>query len=127
MLNKSRPKFLNLFVLAPKMSVMAKVSILHRLSGVILSLSIPGLLWVLHSSLINQSFYDTLYACCSSTLVKLIYLLLIWGFMHHICAGVRFLFLDVHTGVNKKIAINSARLVMVISLSFTVLLGFLVW
>ncbi len=127
MLNIKRPKFLDLFVLGPKMAVMAKISILHRLSGIILFLSIPFLLFVLHRSLTNESFYATLYGICSCTLVKLLYLIIIWSFMHHICAGVRFLLLDVNKGADIKVARSTAKLVLVLSLLFTVLLGVLIW
>lgn len=122
-----RPKFLDLFILGPRMSIMAKISILHRVSGLILFIAIPIMLWVLHQSLINPTFYETFYGVCSCVVMKLFYLLLIWGFMHHICSGVRFLFLDMHKGVDKKTAINTARVVLIISLVFTVLLGILVW
>ena len=126
-INNKRPKFLNLFILAPKMSATAKVSIMHRLSGVLLFLSVPLLLFLLERSLTNPDFYSVLYGITSSPLVKIIYILLIWAFLHHLCAGVRFLFLDVHRGVDIKTAKNTARIVFLVSLLITLVLGVLIW
>ena len=127
MQTKSRPKFLDLLILAPKMSVTAKISILHRASGVILFLSIPLFLYVLEQSLTSQSFYVALYGVINNPLVKLLYLILIWAFMYHLVSGVRFLFLDVHKGVDIHTAKLTAKLVVVISLILTIILGVLVW
>lgn len=123
----ARPKFLNLFILGPKMSLTAKASILHRFSGVLLFLAIPFILYILHQSLINQDFYNSLHQVMTNPVVKLIYLILIWAFMYHLCAGVRFLFLDIHKGVEIKTAKITAGIVIVISLILTVLLGVVIW
>ena len=52
-------------------------------------------------------------------LVKLIVLALIWAYMHHFCAGIRFLLLDVHYGVDKATSAKTAVGVLVISLALT--------
>jgi succinate dehydrogenase / fumarate reductase cytochrome b subunit len=127
MQRKSRPKFLDLFTLAPKMSVTAKISILHRISGVLLFISIPFILYVLHQSLVSSSFYDSLYGVVSNPIIKLVYLVLIWAFIYHLCSGVRFLFLDKHIGVEIKTAKTTAKIVVVISLFLTIVLGVLIW
>ncbi|MBP9743356.1 MAG: succinate dehydrogenase, cytochrome b556 subunit [Burkholderiales bacterium] len=123
----ARPKFLNLFILGSKMSITAKVSILHRFSGILLFLAIPFILYILHQSLINPDFYTSLHQIMANPIVKLIYLILIWAFMYHLCAGVRFLFLDIHKGVEIKTAKITARIVIIISLILTVLLGVVIW
>ena len=127
MQRKTRPKFLDLFTLAPKMSVTAKISILHRVSGVLLFISIPLVLYVLHQSLLSSSFYDSLYGIVSNPIIKLVYLVLIWAFMYHLCSGVRFLFLDKHIGIEIKTAKTTAKIVVIISLLLTIVLGVLVW
>lgn len=127
MQNKNRPKFLNLMVLGPKMAINAKVSILHRASGVLMVLAIPFFLYVLEQSLTSQSFYDTLYGVIANPFIKIIYLLLIWAFIYHMCSGVRFLFLDLHKGIEIKKAQMTARIVIALSLVFTAILGVLVW
>ena len=127
MQNKIRPKFLDLFVLAPKMSITAKISILHRASGVLLFLAIPFLLNLLHRSLVSPDFYTMLYGLMSCSVAKLIYLLVIWAFTYHACSGVRFLFLDMHQGVAIRVAKVTAYFVVYISLMLTVVLGVLIW
>lgn len=127
MQSKSRPKFLNLFILGQKMSITAKASILHRASGFLLFLSIPFFLYVLHNSLISPDFYTALYSICSSYIMKLAYLLLIWAFVYHMCAGVRYLFLDIDKGVTVKTAKLTAKVVIVLSLILTGILGVLIW
>jgi len=56
-------------------------------------------------------------------LVKLICLGLIWGFLHHFFAGIRYLMLDLEMGVDKAAANRSAITVMIISLALTAILG----
>ena len=123
----SRPKFLNLFTLAPKMSITAKISILHRISGVLLFLSTPFLLYILHNSLVSPDFYTVLYGYVTCPLMKMLYLVLIWALMYHSCSGVRFLFLDIHKGIDIKIAKFTAYIVFWVSLILTVVLGLLIW
>lgn len=127
MQGKLRPKFLDLFILAPKMAVMAKVSILHRVSGVLLFLAIPFIICLLHKSLTSTSFYESLYGVMATPVMKIIYLVFIWAFCHHLCAGVRFLFLDIDKGVEIKKARISAHLVMLVSIILTIALGVLIW
>ena len=109
------------------MSVTAKVSILHRVSGVLLFFSIPAILYILHRSLTEASFYAVLYGIVSNPIVKLLYLILIWAFIYHACAGIRFLFLDINKGVKVATAKTTARSVLVISTLLTIALGILIW
>lgn len=127
MQNKSRPKYINLFVLAPKMGVTAKVSIFHRITGFLLFLSIPFVLFLLHKSLTSPNFYQAFYAIMSSVIAKIIYTILIFAFIFHMIAGVRFLFMDIHKGVEIKTAKITARIVMGLSIVITILLGVLIW
>lgn len=122
-----RPVYLDLPKLASKMSITAKISILHRASGVLMFLAIPLVLFVLHMSLTNAEIYQTMHCACSTTFVKLIYLVLIWALMHHMCAGVRFLLLDIEKGVEKATAQKTAKIVLVVSLLLTAGLGVLIW
>ena len=55
--------------------------------------------------------------------MKLICLGLIWGYLHHFCAGIRYLLLDLEIGVDKAAANRSAVSVMAISLTLTAILG----
>ena len=43
--------------------------------------------------------------------------------LHHFCAGIRFLLLDVHVGVTKPASAKSAVAVLIISLLLTAVFG----
>jgi len=60
-------------------------------------------------------------------LVKLAALVLVWSYSHHFCAGIRYLLLDLHIGIDRIPARQSAAVVMVASLVLTVLVGVQLW
>lgn len=124
---QQRPVFLDIPKLGSKMSIMAKISILHRISGVLMFLAIPLVLILFHESLTNSQFYHSCYMVASFPIAKLIYLVLIWSIMHHMCAGIRFLFLDIHCGIERETAKKTARWVLVVSLLLTIAVGALIW
>lgn len=125
--NTKRPVYLDLPKLASKMSITAKISILHRVSGVLMFLAIPFVLYALHLSLTNADVFQMAQCVCSTMIVKLAGLVLIWALMHHMCAGVRFLFLDIEKGVDRATAQKTAKIVLVVSLLLTAGLGVLIW
>ena len=127
MQTKSRPKYLDLLTIATKMAITAKVSILHRITGFLLFLSVPFILYVLHQSLTNPDFYTSLYGVVSTPIVKIVYLLFLFAFMYHMCAGVRYLFLDIHKGVEFKTAKKTAWATIVVSVVLTAIVGGLIW
>jgi len=124
---QQRPKYLNLFTLARGMSITAKISILHRITGFALFLAIPFILYLLHRSLTNPDSYAAFYAFATQPLLKVVYLALIFAFTYHMCAGVRFLLLDFHQGVAVKTAKKTAWVVLFASMVITVALGVLIW
>jgi succinate dehydrogenase / fumarate reductase cytochrome b subunit len=115
-----RPKYMNLFILGSKMSITAKVSILHRISGLLLAAMIPLILFALHCSLTNADFYQLLH---NSLLLKIIYFIILWMFVYHACSGVRFLFIDLHKGVEITVAKKTAWGVIISSCIVTFLIS----
>lgn len=122
---KSRPKHLNLFQI--KLPVPGVVSILHRISGIGLFLMLPFLLFLLQASLQSPDSYIHFREWMSLVLVKLVLLGLTWAFLHHFCAGIRYLFLDVHVGTELATARASSFAVLGVSLALTVILGVWLW
>lgn len=122
---KQRPKNLNLLTI--RFPLPAIVSILHRISGVILFLLIPLMLWGLSLSLSSSDDFDNLHLFLSSPLMKF----LIWGFLsafiYHFLAGIRHLFMDIHLGDELKSGRLSAQLTMAISIVFIILAGIWLW
>jgi succinate dehydrogenase / fumarate reductase cytochrome b subunit len=96
-----------------------KVSILHRVSGLLMFLLIPFVLYLLDKSITSEISFEVFKAFLALPLVKLIVLALIWAYMHHFCAGIRFLLLDVHYGIDKATSAKTAVGVLVISLALT--------
>jgi succinate dehydrogenase / fumarate reductase cytochrome b subunit len=84
-------------------------------SGVLLFLALPLLLWMFELSLTSELSYERLRGLAGSVLVKLVLVALAWAFLHHLVAGIRFLVLDLHLGVDKQASANSARAVLVVS------------
>jgi succinate dehydrogenase / fumarate reductase cytochrome b subunit len=95
------------------------VSILHRLSGVLLFLMLPVLLWMFELSLKTESTYEQLRMTAGNMVIKLVLLAVIWAILHHLVAGIRYLALDLHIGIAKEPARRSALLVLAISLPLT--------
>lgn len=122
---KSRPKHLNLFQI--KLPIPAVVSILHRISGAGLFLMLPFLLYLLQASLESPSSYVLFRELLSNVLVKLLLLGLLWAFLHHFCAGIRYLLLDVHVGTALAPARTSSFAVIGVSLVLTVVFGVWLW
>jgi len=100
-----------------------KVSILHRISGAVLFLMLPFLLYLLDQSLASELSYQKFQAITSNVLIKLICLGLIWAFLHHFCAGIRYLLLDLEIGVEKVDANRSAIFVFFLGLALTAIIG----
>jgi len=124
-MNKKRPKHLALHLI--KLPLPGFVSILHRVSGMALFLALPLLLWMLQYSLRSIETYTELMAVLAQPLAKLVMLGLLWAFLHHFCAGLRYLAIDMHWVGNLAQARNSSRVVMFVSLALTVLLGVRLW
>ncbi|MEC5388175.1 succinate dehydrogenase, cytochrome b556 subunit [Uliginosibacterium sp. H3] len=127
---KPRPKHLNLIQI--RLPLPGIVSILHRISGVGLFLCLPLLLWLFGASLGSREELDAFYTVFNFSLlglpiVKLVLLGLLWSFLHHFCAGIRFLLLDMHVGVELPAARMSSVIVLVVSLTLTAAIGVLIW
>jgi succinate dehydrogenase / fumarate reductase cytochrome b subunit len=116
---KSAPKFLNLIKI--KLPPGGIASIGHRISGVLMFLSIPFIAWEFARSLESEHSFRDVQQCLQSTPVMLLSLILVWSLSHHLLAGVRHLFLDVEMGVEKPRANATAWLVNLGALLLTAL------
>jgi len=85
---KRRPKYLNLqaLIFEIRLPVMGWVSILHRISGALLFLSLVWLLWMLDRSLASEAGFERIKHYAGLWPVKLALLGLIWMYCHHFCA-----------------------------------------
>ncbi len=100
--NGSRPVFLNLFRI--RLPIGGIVSILHRITGVLLVLSIPIMLYLLQQSLRDAATYAGLVAAFRSPGAKLLTPLALALLAQHFFSGVRHLLLDIDIGTGKGAA-----------------------
>ena len=114
-----RPKFRNLnfpLLLSYRLPLPGLVSIMHRISGAALFLMLPLLLWLFDLSLTSELSFERLRNVASHWWFRLLLLFLVWGFFHHLVAGIRYLLLDLHIGIDLKSARASAMTVYAVSL-----------
>lgn len=122
---KPRPKYLNL--LRIWLPVPGIVSIMHRVSGAALFLFLPFLLTLFEMSLESVQTFARFKATMSHWMIKLIVIGLVWAYLHHLCAGIRHLALDLHYGLEFSSARSSSYLVLAVSLALTIAAGVLIW
>ena len=93
------------------MPVTAVVSILHRVSGILLFLSIPYVIWLLSLSVKSEQGFNEVVAIFTSDWGRLINVILLWAIIHHFYAGLRFLLLDIDFAISREAASKMAWLV----------------
>lgn len=124
-MRNTRPKFLDLRQI--RLPVPAWVSILHRVTGVLLFLALPLLLWTLQYSLLSPETFAMLKWMLSHLVSKIFLVLILWAFLHHFFAGIRYLLLDLGYGLDIAQARTSSKLVLAFSLALTIILGVQLW
>jgi len=95
----NRPIFLNLLKI--RLPVTGFVSILHRISGLLLFIAIPYLVYLFDLSLKGADGFSQVQEILLYPIVQLISLVLIWSIIHHLFAGIRFLLTDFDIGLDK--------------------------
>lgn len=131
-LAKQRPEFrnINAFRDLPTYRLPAAgwVSILHRISGVLMFVLLPLIIWIFDTSVSSEISAARLrmwFATgATGVVLKLLALALIWAYLHHFIAGLRHLWMDVsHKAVSKSFGATSAMVTLAASLLLTVVLG----
>jgi len=122
---RRRPLWFNLSPL--NLPVPGLVSIFHRVSGALLFLGLVAFLYLLDSSLASESGYAQAADLLRQPIAKLLAIASIWALLHHLCAGVRHLFLDIDVGTSLPVARRSAFAVFVVSLALAVSIGVRLW
>lgn len=120
-----RLRYLNLFAI--RLPLPGVLSILHRVSGVVLILALPLALAALQYSVSSAADYEKVAAVLAHPLAKLATWGVVWALLHHLCAGVRFLLLDFHIGLALAQARQSAVLAFAVSIILTLLFGVWLW
>ena len=127
---KIRPKYLSLpaILFQIRLPLPGWVSILHRVSGALLFFPFAAcLLFALDHSLASEAGFLRVKAWLQMPLVKLVALVFIWSYCHHFCAGIRFLLLDLHKGVELRTTRIGSAIVIVAALAMTAFFGARLW
>ncbi len=125
-LQNKRPKHLNLLKI--KLPLPAVVSIFHRVSGVLLFFpGIPLILYGFQMMLDSQQSYQQLLVYLSNPIIKTVCFLGLWFFLHHLCAGIRYLALDLHIGITLEQTRMTSRVVLIAGVLLTLLIGMAIW
>ena len=122
---KLRPKNLNLFTI--RLPINAIVSILHRVSGIGLFLSIPLILLALQYLVRSEGSYTSLTNWLDSWFIKLVLIGLSWAFFHHFFAGIRHLLQDIHWMTSLNNARLSGRILLWLVGITTTIFAWFVW
>ena len=132
---KKRPEFrnINAFTDLPayRLPLAGIVSILHRISGAIMFLMLPFILWMFDTSVSSEISFAKFKGAFNIGMLglpgmiwKLLALALIWAYLHHSIAGLRHLWSDTHhSAVTKEFGKTSALVTLVVSIGLTLVLG----
>ena len=123
---KKRPKYLDLPRI--RLPVPGIVSILHRVSGAAMVLVlVPVLLSSLDKSLASQESFEDLRFALGNPLLKLLVIGLSWACLHHLLAGIRYLLLDLHLGIDLPTTRFWSKAVLAVSAVLTILVAVAIW
>jgi len=124
-MNNKRPKNLNLFTI--RFPIPAIVSILHRISGVLLFLLFPILLWVFSLSLASEQSFTRLHTLLSTAFAKFVIWIILAPLCYHLVAGIRHLLMDIHIGEDLQSGRRGAQLTILVAAILVVLVGVWLW
>ena len=124
-MNKKRPVNLNLSTI--QLPVMAKASILHRLSGIFLFLCLPCLLYVLQQSLRSPEDFNAIKSTLDSGVVRILFSLVAMARVYHLIAGVRHLIMDLGHGETLEGGRLGASIVLFGGILAALAVGIWVW
>ena len=123
---KRRPVYLNLVRI--RLPLPGIVSILHRISGAALFLfAIPVVLFAMQASVESEDAFASLRSMFANPLCKLILVGLLWAYLHHFFAGIRYLLIDLHVGDDLAPARQSSVAVLGASLILTLIIAVRLW
>jgi succinate dehydrogenase / fumarate reductase cytochrome b subunit len=129
-----RPEFRNIHALKDlpsyRLPLAGVVSILHRISGALMFLLMPFIIWMFDTSISSEisfarfkSVFNQGAGPLPGWCVKLVALALIWAFLHHLIAGLRHLWMDMRHAVSKEFGRSSAAVTLALSMALTLALG----
>jgi succinate dehydrogenase / fumarate reductase cytochrome b subunit len=133
-LARKRPEFRNINALKDlptyRLPAAGIVSILHRISGFLMFVLLPLIIWMFDNSITSEISFAQLSAAFNVGIgfvpgwfMKLVTLALIWAYLHHFIAGLRHLYMDICHAVTKEFGKSSAIVTLTLSIGLTAVLG----
>ena len=133
-LTKKRPEFRNINAFKDlttyRLPLAGWVSILHRVSGSLMFLLLPLIVWLFDTSVSSEISHEVFQSAFNAGVgifpgwfVKLVVLALIWAYLHHLIAGLRHLYMDMCHAVTKEFGRSSALFTLSVSVGLTLILG----
>jgi succinate dehydrogenase / fumarate reductase cytochrome b subunit len=133
-LARKRPEFRNINALTDlpsyRLPAAGWVSILHRVSGALMFVLMPFIIWMFDNSITSEFSYAKFTAIFTvgcgflpGWMMKLVALALVWAYLHHFIAGLRHLYMDAHHAVSKEFGKSSAMVTLSLSIALTLVLG----
>ena len=133
-LSRQRPQFRNINAFKDlttyRLPAAGWVSILHRISGALMFVLLPLIVWLFDTSVSSEISYERFSSAFSAGigfvpgwLFKLVVLAIIWAYLHHLIAGLRHLYMDARHAVTKQFGKSSAVVTLALSIGLTVVLG----
>ena len=131
---RKRPVFRNLNAISDlpnyRLPAAGWVSILHRVSGALMFVFMPFIIWMFDSSITSEFSFAKFAAAFNVGIgfvpgwfMKLVALAIIWAYLHHFIAGIRHLYMDTFHAVTKEFGKSSAVVTLVLSLGLTFVLA----
>jgi succinate dehydrogenase / fumarate reductase, cytochrome b subunit len=131
---RQRPEFRNINAISDlpnyRLPAAGWVSILHRVSGALMFLLMPFIIWMFDTSITSELSFASFSAAFNVGIgfvpgwfMKLVTLAIIWAYLHHFIAGIRHLYMDTFHAVTKEFGKSSAVATLVLSLGLTVILA----
>jgi succinate dehydrogenase / fumarate reductase cytochrome b subunit len=131
---RQRPEFRNINAISDlptyRLPAAGWVSILHRVSGALMFVLMPFIIWMFDNSITSEISFASFAAAFSIGIgfvpgwfFKLVALAIIWAYLHHFIAGIRHLYMDVFHAVTKEFGKSSAIVTLVLSLGLTAVLA----
>jgi succinate dehydrogenase / fumarate reductase cytochrome b subunit len=105
-----RPVYLNLIKI--RLPLPGIISFAHRITGVVLFLSLPFAVYLLDLSIESEQSFAKVQQILNQPVMLFVQILLLWSLAHHFFAGIRFLLIDAEIGVEKSQARLASWLVL---------------
>lgn len=129
-----RPEYRNINALTDlpsyRLPVAGIVSILHRISGFIMFLLMPFIIWMFDTSISSEISFEKFKAAFNIGMLglpgfiwKLVALALIWAYLHHFIAGLRHLYMDATHRLSNEFGKSTALITLALSILLTLVLG----